>query len=211
MTNVAEEVPWNKKMRERLEACEDSESLYGLAEELIDTLEKDKRLVERYQRVTQKILDLGCSLPADHPAHFLCERLEALVALDLLRPNDGTHQPENLNTLRDDALAIANAHGFVSATVGEDLALMHSELSEALESFREGHAPAEFAYLDKKSGKTTPVFSPEFKPVGIPSEMADVVIRVMHFCGKHGIDIERAVREKMSYNKSRPFKHGKTL
>jgi len=49
------------------------------------------------------------------------------------------------------------------------------------------------------------------KPCGIPSEMADVVIRVLHFCGKHKIDIEQAVREKMIYNESRPMKHGKKL
>jgi hypothetical protein len=38
--------------------------------------------------------------------------------------------------------------------------------------------------------------------------MADVVIRVLHFCGKHGIDLDRVVREKMAYNVSRPYKHG---
>jgi hypothetical protein len=46
------------------------------------------------------------------------------------------------------------------------------------------------------------------KPCGIPSEMADEIIRVLHFCGKHKIDIDKAVREKMAYNESRPMKHG---
>jgi NTP pyrophosphatase (non-canonical NTP hydrolase) len=43
---------------------------------------------------------------------------------------------------------------------------------------------------------------------GIPTEMADELIRVLHFCGKHGIDIEKAVIEKMAFNDSRPYKHG---
>jgi NTP pyrophosphatase (non-canonical NTP hydrolase) len=38
--------------------------------------------------------------------------------------------------------------------------------------------------------------------------LADVIIRILHFSGKHGIDIEQAVREKMLYNESRPMKHG---
>jgi NTP pyrophosphatase (non-canonical NTP hydrolase) len=58
--------------------------------------------------------------------------------------------------------------------------------------------------LDRDDGPTR-------KPCGIPSEMADVVIRVLHFCGKHGIDIEKAVIEKMAFNESRPHMHGKKI
>jgi hypothetical protein len=104
-----------------------------------------------------------------------------------------------LNQLCDAALKIANDHGFTDATPGEDIALMHSELSEALEDIRAGRALAELHYEPKQ---------PRDKPCGVPSEMADVVIRVLHFCGKHSIDLDRAVREKMAYNASRPYKHG---
>jgi NTP pyrophosphatase (non-canonical NTP hydrolase) len=104
-----------------------------------------------------------------------------------------------LNELCKRARDIAVAHGFTDATPAEDIALMHSELSEALEDIRAGLPLGQMHYEPK---------SPLSKPCGVPSEMADVVIRVFHFCGKHEIDLDKAVQEKMAYNDSRPFKHG---
>ena len=132
---------------------------------------------------------------------------------------------EALNLLATAATRIATEHGFTDATVGEDVALIHSEASELLEDHRTGQDPKWVWYEEKVQ-----VFDPDGallrskvavafpepldadgklrKPCGIPSEAADIVIRVMHFCGKHGIDLGKAVREKMAYNASRPFKHG---
>jgi NTP pyrophosphatase (non-canonical NTP hydrolase) len=139
---------------------------------------------------------------------------------------------KGLNELRDRALRIAVEHGFTEASPAEDIALMHSELSEALEDIRAGKRLAETTYTVKlgygssatethadvsesrlhemrvieKQGGSPRVISA--KPCGVPSELADVVIRVLHFAGKHGIDLERAVEEKMDHNESRPFRHG---
>lgn len=120
-----------------------------------------------------------------------------------------------VNRLRDEAHRIAVEHGFKDASIGEDMALIHSEVSEALEDHRNGSPPTLVWYVDKRDGRrwsseeyaAVPNRS-DFKPCGIPSEMADIMIRVLHFCGKHGIDIENAIEEKMAYNASRPFKHG---
>lgn len=48
----------------------------------------------------------------------------------------------------------------------------------------------------------------EVKPVGLPSELADIIIRVLDFAAQQRIDIDLAVVEKMEYNASREHRHG---
>jgi NTP pyrophosphatase (non-canonical NTP hydrolase) len=100
------------------------------------------------------------------------------------------------------------------ASFGESLMLITSELSEALEDYRNGHAPTEEWYEEPKNSHGKSVItaekqlSPEWKPCGVPSELADVVIRIMDMCGHYGIDLERAIQEKMAYNATRSERHG---
>lgn len=83
--------------------------------------------------------------------------------------------------------------------IPECLALIHSEVSEALEALRENEDPS-FKWVNiRKAGK----------PEGFVVELADAVIRVADLCGRHGLDLEGAIKSKMEFNASRPQRHGK--
>ena len=103
----------------------------------------------------------------------------------------------SLNDLRDKVGAWAKSKGWDDdRTVGDDFALMHAEISEALEEHRDGRMPDE-VYL-----------SLDGKPEGIPIELADVIIRIAHFAARHGIDLDEAMETKLAFNEGRPYRHG---
>ncbi len=91
--------------------------------------------------------------------------------------------------------AVAKGFWDTERNLGEMIALMHSELSEALEAIR-------YAGYNKRSKHI-----PEHSQVA--EEMADVVIRVMDFCEGEDINLGSAIVSKMSFNATRPYKHGK--
>ncbi|MNN04672.1 hypothetical protein D3C81_1174020 [compost metagenome] len=70
---------------------------------------------------------------------------------------------------------------------GEIIVLIHSEVSEALEDYRNGRSITEVWYENKdfKTRLDSPI-TPDCKPCGIPSELADICIRVFDACGKYG-------------------------
>jgi NTP pyrophosphatase (non-canonical NTP hydrolase) len=103
-----------------------------------------------------------------------------------------------ISELQNKVHSLAKAKGWwdnPNPNFPEKLALVHAELSEALEDYRN----------DLDINATT---YNNGKPEGIPSELADVVIRVLDMCGYYGIDLEKIMIEKHQYNESRPFRHG---
>lgn len=82
--------------------------------------------------------------------------------------------------------------------VPEKIALVHSELSEALECYRDPEL-----FVDG--------YSVEGKPEGFGFELADAIIRIFDLAEFLGLDMENLVREKNEYNKSRAFRHGNKL
>ena len=99
----------------------------------------------------------------------------------------------NIQSQKAHATAIEKGWWDENRSDGECIALMHSELSEALESQRHGSPPDEHI--------------PEF--TGEEVELGDAVIRIMDFGQAKGLRIAEAILAKMAFNQTRPHKHGK--
>lgn len=98
---------------------------------------------------------------------------------------------------------VNKANGWFSEdrTFGDEVALLHSEVSEMLEAYRV------WGYEDATS-EPGEVGKYLMKPEGVGSEVADVFIRLMDFCYRHNINLTEEFYRKMAYNETRGYKHG---
>jgi NTP pyrophosphatase (non-canonical NTP hydrolase) len=109
---------------------------------------------------------------------------------------------KSLTQMRDEVLEFCKAHGWYDTPVsfGEAIALLHSEVSEALEAFR----------IWGLADGTAPLASegPHGKPEGVGSEFADVLIRLVDYAARFDVDLDYEYERKMAYNRARPYRHG---
>ena len=75
---------------------------------------------------------------------------------------------------------------FLGRVTPVKLALVHSEVSEALEGFRKDKMDDHLPH--RKSGEV---------------ELADAVIRILDLADAHNYDLAAAIEEKLAYNKTR--------
>ena len=122
-----------------------------------------------------------------------------------------------IKTLVAKAHENAVKHGFWEPPLsfGTAIALIHSELSEALEEERNGNPDVWFACNESDSfltcapqdesdclmyGKESLCKYRSRKPEGVAVELADAVIRIADLCGHLEIDLEEVIEIKMAYN-----------
>lgn len=110
-----------------------------------------------------------------------------------------------LTDLATEIETVNREHGWYDddRTFGDDIALLHSELSEALEAWRANGFNDRTACREC-GGKSCKGVKPE----GVGSELADVLIRLVDTASRRGIDLASETARKVAYNATRPYRHG---
>lgn len=125
--------------------------------------------------------------------------------------------PKSLSAMEEEVFQVNEANGWYHGdrSFGDGIALLHSEVSEALEAYRNWGTddataygpncpcPDELLSGDRSNCTCTPP-----KPEGVGSEFADVLIRLLDLCREWKIDLQAEYERKISHNKVRGYRHG---
>lgn len=111
-------------------------------------------------------------------------------------------QPKNIPEWQKAVYQLSVEKGFHASpnpieSIWKHLGNIHGEVSEAWEVARMPD------FDPKKVWKTE-----SGKLEGFPSELADIVIRVLNTAELFGIDMQEIMWQKHQYNTTRPFRHG---
>lgn len=96
--------------------------------------------------------------------------------------------------------------------ISQQLMNISSEVAEAWEEIKNGHEPDERYYVRRDGSKCLVPFDAGnatlHKPEGVPSELADTIIRCLDTLAFYGIDAEEVILEKLRFNETRGHRHG---
>jgi NTP pyrophosphatase (non-canonical NTP hydrolase) len=139
---------------------------------------------------------------------------------------------KNLKEMQAEVREVNEANGWFEndRTVGDDIALLHSEASEMFEAYRDGgladHTSYRWHHLTCARGEAqardggphddvectgSPRDCIPPKPEGFGSECADVLIRLLDTCERRGVDLDWEIERKLAYNRTRGHRHGGKL
>ena len=127
-----------------------------------------------------------------------------ILSIAEARAEAATEAGPTIAALQDETGRINAAHGWREGetTPAEQAALIMTEVAEIIEGLRDPDHDVDETYYLRGPDEDRP------KPEGVPSELADVVIRCMDFADRYGIDLEAAIVEKLAYNETRGYRHG---
>jgi NTP pyrophosphatase (non-canonical NTP hydrolase) len=128
-----------------------------------------------------------------------------------------TTTPKTLHGMQADVRAVNEANGWhdTERTFGDTIALLHSEVSEAFEAYRDwGLEDVTVDEHEKRcfgthgDGEYCSWLNGPIKPEGVGSEFADILIRLLDSVERHGIDLEAEYQRKLAHNRTRGYRHG---
>lgn len=122
----------------------------------------------------------------------------------------------SLNDFAKEVHENAVAHGWWESPreFPEVAALIHSEISEALEEYRQGNpliygcCDIPGAVCEHSADCDKPENDRSCKPEGLAVELCDAIIRILDYLAYIGVDVEAVLESKHEFNKSREYRHG---
>lgn len=159
----------------------------------------------------------------NEPSHYQSLNNGEILFMNELEQNSGmevtidvkefTNTISSINQLAAVIHAVSSSKGFDSPNlqnIDKKLLLAVSEICEAQDELRDGNDPTHIYYKNYfVEGLSDDGLPAPNKPEGFPVEIADAIIRLLHICFAFKIDIAAVIAEKVAYNSTRPYKHGR--